>query len=303
MALPWATMDVEIASARSASRPLPGIRRAVTATVQQRLAESLHRLPFECVARKAILWEGNAGRTRIPHAPNWSGHLAAEHDSHCSTNYEVLSRESFWGPMMRLTHRARFWEERSFEEASWGSAAVKAVNHGIRERRFPSWEGEAPAEPQNSHNGVAGTGPQVVYDRCWDGRCRVDLANKACSGGNPLHAHHASLDGRLIAFRPGGRLALPTYGFVHVRTLPMRHRDVSVSQSRTVISGQRLLGTRASAPFALLSGVLCRVGLFGRPVPITQFFGKREMDRLRSHHHFFHLRPVTSLECLDAIHH
>ena len=102
MASAWATMDVEIASARSPSRPLPGIRRAVTATIQRRLAGRLHRLPFECVARKAILWEGNAGRTRIPHAPNWSGHLAAEHDWHCSTNYEVLSRESLWGPMMRL---------------------------------------------------------------------------------------------------------------------------------------------------------------------------------------------------------
>ena len=39
------------------------------------------------------------------------------------------------------------------------SVVVKAANHRIQERHFPSWEGEAPAEPQQSHNGIADTDP------------------------------------------------------------------------------------------------------------------------------------------------
>ena len=109
---------------------------------------------------------------------------------------------------------------------------VKAANHRVvsrvgRARLLPS--------RKNSHNGVADTDPQVAYDRCQDGQCRVDPANKARLGGNPLHAYHASLDTRLIAFRLGRSLALPTYGFAHARTLPMWHRNVSVSQLRTVV--------------------------------------------------------------------
>ena len=112
---------------------------------------------------------------------------------------------------------------------------VKAANHRIQERRFPSWEGEAPAEPQQSHNGIADTDPQVAYDRRLDRRCRVRPAYKTCVGERPLHTCHASPTDGHIGFRLGRSLALPVYIFVHVRVASVRHRRVSVSQSRTVM--------------------------------------------------------------------
>ena len=115
------------------------------------------------------------------------------------------------------------------------SMVVKAANHRIQERYFPSWEGEAPAEPQKSHSGVADTDWPVAYDRRQDARCRVGAAYKTCCGGNPLHGYHASPGNRHVTFRLGRSLALPTDGFARVRTVPMWYRDVNVSQLRTVI--------------------------------------------------------------------
>ena len=112
---------------------------------------------------------------------------------------------------------------------------AKAANHSIQERRFRSWEGEAPAEPRKSHNRIADTDPQVTYYWCEDGRCRIGLTYKTCPGGNPLHVCYASPGDGRIAFRLGRSLALPTYGFVRVRTVPMWHRCVSVSQQHTGI--------------------------------------------------------------------
>ncbi len=91
---------------------------------------------------------------------------------------------------------------------------VKAANQRIQERYFPNWEGEAPAEPQKSHNGIKDTNPQIAYDRCQDGECWVGRAYKTCLGGNPLHAYRASPGDRHMAHRLGRSLALPIYGFV-----------------------------------------------------------------------------------------
>ena len=44
-------------------------------------------------------------------------------------------------------------------EDSGLSIVVKSANHSIQERHFTSWEGEAPAEPQNCHDGIADTDP------------------------------------------------------------------------------------------------------------------------------------------------
>ncbi len=95
------------------------------------------------------------------------------------------------------------------------SMVAKAANHSIQGRYFPSWEGEAPAEPQKSHSGIADMDRQVAYDRRWAPRCWVGPAYKT--------------------FRLGRSLALPTDGFVRVRAVPKWNRDVCVSQSRTEI--------------------------------------------------------------------
>ena len=118
----------------------------------------------------------------------------------------------------------------------WLSVVVKAAHDSsIHDRRSSSWEGEAPAEPQKDHSGVADADWPVAYGGWQDPRCRVGAAYKTCFGGNPLHAYHASPGDRHVAFRLGRSLALPTGGFARARAVPTWHRDVNVSQLRTVI--------------------------------------------------------------------
>ena len=120
-------------------------------------------------------------------------------------------------------------------EALGLTMVAKASNHRIQERHFPSWEGEAPAEPQKSHSGIADTDRQVANERRQDPRCQVGPAYKTRFGGNSLHVYLASPGVRYVAFRLGRSLALPTVGFARVRAVPIWHRDLSVSQLRTVI--------------------------------------------------------------------
>ncbi len=60
----------------------------------------------------------------------------------------------------------------------------------MRERRYPIWEGEAPAEPQQSLNGTADSDSQLTIAQRRNGRYRAGLAYKRYVIKTSLHVCH-----------------------------------------------------------------------------------------------------------------